>query len=156
MPSEERRVSGYVGCRPKFGRMAISLFVHYWCSVVVEQSGRMAIFFLLFNLVLPNDHLHFLFVQCLMFNECPPIKSDRMALSLIVQCWCRVGPCFCCFFVVLLGRYPCCIIMFTCIYYLLTYLASWISSKIAKRGKSVTRAACYFISRFGMNWVILH
>ena len=68
--------SGYNGYRPKFGRMAISVFVQW----LMFRGCRV---------VMPNGHPFF--VQCLAFNECPPIKSGRMVISLIVQCWCRVS-----------------------------------------------------------------
>ena len=38
------------------------------------------------------------FVQCLTFNGCRAIKSCRMAISFIVQYWCRVSLVLCCFF----------------------------------------------------------
>ena len=105
--------------------------------------SRMAIFF-------------FVCVQCLTFNGCRAIKSCRMAISFIVQYWCRVSLVFfVIFFVLLLGKYLCCIVMFIFIYYLLTYLVFVNLQQYSKKGKSVTRAVCYFISHFGMNWVIL-
>ena len=47
MPSEDRRVSGYVGCRPKSGRMAI--FFILFCSLLMfsrcrPKFGRVALF----------------------------------------------------------------------------------------------------------------
>ena len=39
----------------------------------------------------------------------------------------------CCFFVLLLGKYLCCIVMFIFIYYLLTYLVFLNLQKIAKK-----------------------
>ena len=95
----------------------------------------------------PNGH--FLFVQCLAFNECPPIKSGRMVISLYLLDAESVFF-FVVSFVVLLGRYPCCIITFICVLFF-TNISCFLNlqQKIAKKkGKS---AACYFISYFGMN-----
>ena len=132
-----RDVSGYDRSRPKFGRMAISLFVHYWCSVVVGQSSA---------------EWPFPFVQRLAFNECPPIKSGRMVISLYLLD--AESVLFVVSFVVLLGRYPCCIITFICVLFF-TNISCFLNlqQKTAKKRKS---AACYFISYFGMNWIILH
>ena len=74
--------SGYDGCRPKFGWMAISLFVHCWCSVVVGQSSA----------EWPFLYLFIVDVQWLSGSH------DRMAIFSCVQCWCRVSL-FCCYFV---------------------------------------------------------
>ena len=121
MPSEERCVSGYEGCRPKFGRMASFFyfyFVPWWWPVVVGRSCRMVVCFFYrstFDVqresgnqpssffffcsksnvqwvsgrqAKPNGHLFY----------CPKIDAESVL-------------CFCCFFVLLVGKYLCYIIM---------------------------------------------
>ena len=84
------------------------------------------------NQVRPNGHLSY----------CPMLMPSQSFF-------------FCCFFCSavkwILVLHLLCLYVFCS---LLTYLVSWISSKNSKKkGKS---AACYFISHFGMNWIILH
>ena len=118
--------------------MAISLFVQCWRSVVVGQSGRMVIFFLLFNLVMPNA----------------PSLSFSVLMSNV---WCQVSFLYYYFFCfsLLLGKYLYCIVMSIFVYYLLTYFVFLESSENSKKRKSVTSAICYSISHFGTDWVIL-
>ena len=98
--------SGYGGCRPKFGRMAISLF----CSVIDVQG-------------LSGVHAEWPFIFCSMSKVWRVSgRNGRMAIFSCVYLLMPSQSFFFVVFVVLLGRYLCCIVMFIFIYYLLTYL----------------------------------
>ena len=99
--------SGYGGCRPKFARMAISLF----CSVIDVQG-------------LSGGHAEWPSIFCSMSNVW--WVSGRNGRMTIFSCIYLLDAesVFFIVFVVLLGRYLCCIVMFMFIYYLLTYLVS--------------------------------
>ena len=107
--------------------------------------------------VLPNGHLLFSIVQCLMFKGsrvvsrmaiffCPMSNVQWVSGNQVMP----NGHLFYCpmlmpsqsrfFFVLLLGKYLCCIVMFIFIYYLLTYLVFLNLQQNSKKGKSVTRA----------------
>ena len=83
-----------------------------WCSGAVGRSGRMAIFFLLFNLVLPNGHLLFLLFSVWRSKGA---GSQAEWPSLLLSNVDTESVFFVVFFVVLSGRYSCCIVMFICI-----------------------------------------
>ena len=120
--------SDYGGCRPKFGRMAISLF----CSVIGVQG-------------LSGGHAEWSFIFCSMSKvwwvSAKVRPNGHLLLRLFVRCRVVV-------FVVLLGRYLCCGVVYI-IYYLLIHFVYWnLQKKIEIQNKRV----CCPIRIFGTNY----